>query len=276
MRIGLISDLHIDYLKQYQPHQLIDELVRICHEKMLAYLIIGGDISNHYGDTLNFVDALEKALSPIGVYYIPGNHDYWQNHQSEKTTWQIHKLFKEHPQSLMHQPLLIGDNLAIVGHMGWYNHAFYDRNQFTSERIATGRYKIATWQDKKRLDWGATDQEISQLFTQEIEADLQSVSDREIILVTHIVTTPALIMPMPHRTFDFFNAFIATDDLTNVVTQYPITHNVMGHVHFRHHIQDNGMKWITNSLAYEKEWRTHSMRHEIESALYIIDLDHHL
>lgn len=170
----------------------------------------------------------------------------------------------------MREPLIINEQLAIVGHIGWYNHAYYNREKFSPEQIESGRYKIATWQDKKRLDWQMTDEEVSRIFAAEIKEQLNQVISREVILVTHVVTTKDFIIPMPHRAFDFFNAFIATDDLEPWVSEFPISHHIMGHVHIRHQFQKNDQQWITNSLGYEKEWRTKHLRQQLADSLYII------
>ncbi len=270
-KIGFISDLHIDYLKNYTPNDLIEQLVYLAKQKAIDYLIIGGDISNAFEKTLSFIEQLHKALHPIKLYFIPGNHDYWQDYKETKETWKIHQLYQNHPLSLLNKPLLIEDQLAIIGHMGWYNHAYYNREKFSPSQIEAGRYKIATWQDKKRLDWQMTDEEVSQIFAEEIKDHLNQVTNRQVILVTHVVTTEKFIIPMPHRAFDFFNAYIATDDLEPWINHYPISHHIMGHVHIRHKLQQDKQFWITNSLGYEKEWRTSLLSQELAQSMYIYD-----
>ncbi|MBG9982558.1 metallophosphoesterase [Aerococcaceae bacterium DSM 111020] len=272
-RIGFISDLHIDYLRSYRPAEMIEELVHSAQDNALSHLIIGGDISNSYTMTLTFIEQLQQSLSPIKLYFIPGNHDYWQDPNASKETWKIHQLYQTHPLSLMNEPLLIGDRLAIIGHMGWYNHAYYNQEKFSPEQIEIGRYKIATWQDKKRLDWQMTDEEVSQIFAAEIKEQFNQVSERQVILVTHVVTTKDFIIPMPHRAFDFFNAFIATDDLEPWMNNSSISHHIMGHVHIRHQFHKNHQQWITNSLGYEKEWRTNQLSQELAQSLYVFNFE---
>ncbi len=36
---------------------------------------------------------------------------------------------------------------------------------------------------------------------------------------------------MPHRIFDYFNAFIGTSDFDQIYQQYDIRYSIMGHVH---------------------------------------------
>lgn len=267
MRVGMISDLHIDY-SRYQLAEWIRELDRVCQAQAVELLVLGGDITNDATQTIATVEQLQAELG-LPVYFIPGNHDYWQDAKAPKDTWGIHERFRQHPQCLMHAPLRLSDQVTLVGHPLWYNHAIYDRDQFTPEQIERGRYKLSTWQDKRRMDWGLPDQAVSARFAQELVAQLDQVTTPEIWLVTHMVTHPLMTIPMPHRAFDFFNAYIATDALKPIYPIYPITLSVMGHVHIRHRLTEDGVTYVTNCLGYEKQWRTDSFAGEISDALYV-------
>ena len=72
-----------------------------------------------------------------------------------------------------------------------------------SAKIASGKHYGATWQDKVRTDWSLSDPQLSLLAAQEVEKDINNVSPRQIILVTHVVTHPQFVVPTPHRIFDF-------------------------------------------------------------------------
>lgn len=272
MKIGYIADLHIDYLKKHSLELFIETFHQVLKDKKIDLVIIGGDVTNQYQLTLDFINQLSKLIQPIQLAFIPGNHDYWQENPTIKETWRIHQLFKEHPLSLMNQSIQINNDIAIVGHMGWYNHAYYRKDRFTPEEVERGKFKIATWQDKSRIAWGLSDQQVSKRFKEELKQLMLAVSAKQIILVTHVVTTPVYIVPMPHRAFDFFNAYMATDDLNELYRNYPIRYSLMGHIHFRHHHQKAGIHWAVSSLGYEKQWRSNSIKKEISDSLFIIDV----
>lgn len=272
MRVGFISDLHIDRNMEILPIQYLKTFVHMIKKQKLEMLIIGGDISNHYSTTIHFVEELQKRAE-IFVYFIPGNHDFWEEPDATKDTWGIYKLYKEHPQSLIERPLQLNETYTLVGHPGWYNHAIYDQTQFTADEVERGKFRWAYWQDKLRLDWQMPDQEVSHSFSEIIKKDLEKVNTNQVILQTHVVTIPEYTMPMPHRVFDFFNAYIATDDLKNVHHKYPITHQLMGHVHFREKITKDGTQFITNSLGYRREWQSKDLSEEIQKSLVILELD---
>ena len=271
MKVGFISDLHIDRNFERPPQEYLKLLKQVILEKRIDMLVIGGDISNHYSTTMAFVEELQKQTEKP-IYFIPGNHDFWEAEDVTKDTKGIYQLYKEHPQSLIEKPLQLNEAYTLVGHPGWYNHAVYDKERFSADEIEHGKFRWAYWQDKLRLDWEMGDREVSKHFTDIIEKDLAKVTTDNIILQTHVVTVPEFTMPMPHRTFDFFNAFLATDDLKHLPKEHPISHQVMGHVHFRHQLKKDATNIITNSLGYRREWWSKDLYEEINKSMVILDL----
>lgn len=270
MRVSFIADLHIDLNPQVSTNKYSYELLKLIEEEKIDLLVIGGDLSNHYVTSIQFVEELQRQAA-IPIYFIPGNHDFWEE-ESEKNTEKIYEIYKEHPQSLIESPLILSEEYTLVGHPAWYNHAVYDKESYQPHEIEKGKYRWTYWQDKLKMDWKATDQEVSKLFAQIIRADLDSVTTDKIILQTHMVTIPEFTMPMPHRVFDFFNAYIATDDLKNIHREYPITHSFMGHIHFRAELEKENTHFITNSLGYLREWRSKDLRQELKDSLVTLEI----
>lgn len=270
MKVSFISDLHVDLNPKASVNAYRYELLKLMEQEESELLVIGGDITNHYSTTIAFVEDLQKRAK-IPVYFVPGNHDYWEE-KSNKDSWGIYKIYQEHPQSLIETPQQLTKDYTLVGHSAWYNHAVYDKDNFSAKEIEEGKYRWAYWQDKLNIDWKATDPEVSEYFAKVIRKDLDSVVTDKILLQTHVVTIPEFTMPMPHRIFDFFNAYIATDDLKNIQKEYPITHNFMGHIHFRAQIEKDGSQFITNSLGYSREWRSKSLKQELKDSIVTIEL----
>jgi len=271
MKVGFISDIHADRHMELTVDDYLHTLIQTIAEEKLEMLVIGGDISNHYSTTTRFVERLQEQAE-IPVYFIPGNHDFWEEKDAEKSTRVIYQLYKEHPQSLIESPLQINDEYTLVGHPGWYNHTVYDKDQFTAEEVEHGKFRWTYWQDKLRMDWDASDPKVSQHFTDIIKDDLEKVKTDKAILQTHVVTVPEFTMPMPHRVFDFFNAYMATDDLKTIHKDYPITHQIMGHVHFRASILKDDTRFISNSLGYRREWQSEDLQTEIKNSLVTLNL----
>ena len=68
---------------------------------------------------------------------------------------------------------------------------------------------------------------MSKLAADSVRRDLEKVKDKNIILMTHIVTHKQFAVPMPHRIFDYFNAFIGTSDFDLFYEKYPIKYSIM-------------------------------------------------
>lgn len=271
MKIGTISDLHIDRSNLYYPKDYESILAYEVGRLKLDVLLIAGDISNHYKQTVQFIRNL-KHLTRTEILFIPGNHDYWSDDEEEKTSYEIFEYYKSQDESIIGRPYILNDDWAIVGHSGWYDYSFADQSQFSMERLERRKYYGSTWLDKERIAWGKSDLEMSKLAAESVRRDLEQVKDKNIILMTHIVTHKQFSVPMPHRIFDYFNAFIGTSDFDVFYATYPIKYSIMGHVHFRSTIEEQGVQYICPCLGYQREWRTKDLKKEIENTIQIIEI----
>ena len=269
MKIGTISDLHIDRHPHLNPEIYLEKLCQVIKQRSIELLIIAGDISNDYRISYDFIQSIQE-LSGISTYFVPGNHDLWSD-QADKTSTEILSFFRSKEECLIGNPIMINDQYAIVGHVGWYDYSYAD-HRFSQQKIASGKHYGATWQDKVRTDWSLSDPKLSLLAAQEVEKDINNVSPRQIILVTHVVTHPQFVVPTPHRIFDFFNAFIGTHDFDTIYRNYPIRFSIMGHVHFRKKLVENNILYICPCLGYQRQWMTDDIAYEINHALVDFDI----
>ena len=151
MRIGLISDLHIDINKDYPIVELTAETAA---EQMTDVLVIAGDISETQNQTLQAIERLQ-SLCEFPVYYVPGNHDMWNKNCPECTTEEIDRIYREDLRCLSGKPVILekdGRQLALVGDVGWYDYSMaspeYSRDVLDG-MMMDGR----TWQDKLYNQW---------------------------------------------------------------------------------------------------------------------------
>ena len=271
-KIGFISDLHINRLP-ISEETFIDIFSKYIAKKNISVLIIGGDISDNIETTIRFVEVVQN-LSGLPVYFISGNHDYWMKGLENIDTWQIYEKMIQHPQCLMEKTLKVSDSVHIIGHSAWYNHAFANK-KFNESDFISAKYNGRTWQDKLNTNWGMTDKKLSKIFKERIETQFEALDDKSTaILVTHMVTIKDYCVSMPHEVFDFFNAFIGTDDFIDVFDKYPITHAIMGHVHYRKSIlKEDGITYVVNCLGYPSEWQTQDILKELEESMYILEIE---
>lgn len=267
MKIGVIADLHIDRGNKYTSADFEFYLIQIASDNELDLLLIAGDVSNNYKITAQFIKKIKHALK-IPILFIPGNHDFWTN-DNDMSSLNILDYYLSMDECLIEAPFIINEEWAIVGNTAWYDYSYGD-NKFSEERLAQRKYYGATWQDKEKIDWPFTDQSMSKLALKQTVKDLAKVENRNIILMTHIVTHRQFAVPTPHRIFDYFNAFIGTSNFDQLYEKFPIKYSIMGHVHFRKSITEAGTTYICPCLGYERQWRTKDLKNELENTLVTI------
>ncbi|WP_166626966.1 metallophosphoesterase [Jeotgalicoccus sp. S0W5] len=272
MKIGVISDLHIDRYndEKLQQKDFTLTLANEVNRQSLDVLLIAGDISNDHMRSYRFMQALEQ-MTGVVIYFVPGNHDFWNQSGDDKTTQEIHQFFKSTKYYKEGEPVDLGNGWAIVMNAAWYDYT-YASDRFSKSRLEERSYYGGTWQDLVRVDWGKSDPEISLEFAEKAAHDLEMIKDKKIILMTHVATHKAFRVPMPNRLFDYYNAFIGTSDFDTFYGDYDIKYSVMGHIHFRHQVIEGGVKYICACLGYRREWLTKDIVHEIRDALEIIEI----
>lgn len=271
MRIGIISDLHIDrYNNSVENIPLYERaLVEEMKNRNIEMLLIAGDISNNFELTMDFIHTVSNE-SEIDVKFVPGNHDLWQSDMT-KSTEEILQRYAEQPECLVERPYIVNDEWAIVGHTGWYDYS-YASDRFSYDRLSKRAYYGGTWQDKEQIAWRYDDAVMSEQFADTVRNDLEKLKDKKIILITHVVTNKNFRVPMPHRLFDYYNAFIGTSDFDKIYDDYAIHYSIMGHVHFRHSLTERDITYICPCLGYKREWRTDDINTEIGNSLYVIEV----
>lgn len=91
MRIGFVSDLHIDFNRQYDFTAVLEQLV---YDKHLDELVLMGDSANGLQRNLAFYDWLAAALS-VPFRTLIGNHDLYVDHPRENQSLKFNKLLAQ-------------------------------------------------------------------------------------------------------------------------------------------------------------------------------------
>ncbi|SUM68711.1 phosphohydrolase [Staphylococcus saccharolyticus] len=142
MKIGVISDLHIDRHSHLMLKAYITTLCDVVKQRDIEMLIIAGDISNHYQRSYQFIKQL-KANSEISVVFIPGNHDFWID-ETDQSSAEILEFYQSKAECLIGNPHIINDSWAIVGHTGCYDYSYTD-SRFSQYKIERGQHYGGTW-----------------------------------------------------------------------------------------------------------------------------------
>lgn len=274
MKIGTISDLHIDRNNAYlnKGESFEDALSDLLRERQVDLLLIAGDVSNHYLETDIFLKKTAD-LSGIPILFVPGNHDYWAKDHEQKDTHEVDAYFRKQDYSLVDKPYIINDEWAVVGTPGWYDYGYGNHKVYSIEKFEKKQYSFATWNDKHYVDWGMSDQEVSRLMLEQITDNLKSVGNRQVILMTHVATHPEFVIPLPHRVYDYANAFLGAKSYEQLYDTFPnIMYSIMGHVHLRKSIIDDRRTYITACLGNFRHWKNKDIKHQLSKSLVTFDL----
>lgn len=73
IKLAQISDLHSDSIGKLE-----NELFKILAQEKPDIIAITGDFATPNGKVKGYKQILEKLKAPMGVYFVPGNWEYWQ------------------------------------------------------------------------------------------------------------------------------------------------------------------------------------------------------
>lgn len=267
MKIGVLSDLHIDTnRKKLNRGDTYDRLLaQLLYNNEIDLLLMAGDISSDYQDSIQFLDQMvNHRVSKL--LFVPGNHDFWSIRNKDTDTERIYQTFLQREDSPVGKPLLLNDKWSVVGNPGWYDYGFASQS-YTTEQFEQKKLRIGGWNDRLYVHWKQSDQEVAEAMRQQLEVDCQSVDDRQIILMTHIVTHPQFTVPLPHRVYDYYNAFLGSKSYMSLYEDYPIRHSVMGHVHFRKSMKEDEIAYYCQCLGNGRHWWSDDPYTELASTL---------
>ena len=259
MKIGLISDLHTDvtpWNKALVPH-LIDA-VRTAN---LDVLVLAGDLARHLVQLSETLNAFQLAELTCEKLFIPGNHDIWAVETANVTSEQKCGIISElchacgfHP--LMDEPF-IRENVGFCGTIGWYDYSFAPNGyDFTNDQYAEKELMGAVWNDKRYAKWGDTDPVIARRFEADLERQIAAIREAvsRIIVVTHHVPFRECIRYRGELPWDFFRAFMGSEQLGVQCLQEPlITHALFGHIHHALDMQVHNVRAISAPIGYLQE-----------------------
>lgn len=272
MKIGTVSDLHIDRNSEYTKGDLISSFSEILQDKKIDVLLIAGDVSNHYMQTDTFLKNLQDKTG-ISVFFVPGNHDYWARNHDVTDTNKVNTFFNKQPYSLVGKPQMLNSRWAVVGSPGWYDYGYGNTDLYDDEAFSRKQYGFASWNDRYYVNWGKSDQVVSDEMLSQLYQDLETVKDKKIILMTHVATHPEFVMPLPHRIYNYANAFLGAKSYEALYKDFPsIKYSIMGHVHFRKIVNQQTETLISACVGNHKHWKVKDLTVQILNSLVTFNI----
>jgi len=254
VKIGIISDLHVDLNNPQLTESVQDALVRVVKERGSELLLIGGDISNNCLTTLRVLEEIEQAAS-VPCLFVPGNHDIWNIEHPGKKAHDTYGAMLAYPRNLARETYSISDKWVVIGDIGWYDYAFADPS-YSHEELDQMQRGERTWKDKLYSLWDKPTLEVNDYFVEKLKRQLEANRHRNIILMTHVVPHEAFAVPMPHDEWGYFNAFLGSRRIGELIETYTdsVRYAVCGHVHYRKTVRLGRTEVICNCLGYVREW----------------------
>lgn len=103
--IAHVSDLHTNGLGLLEK-----QTVNAIEENNVDAILITGDIATPGGTLEGYQDVLEKLKAPKGVFFVPGNWEYWEPIKD------LEKILKDHYIiDLTNKTMKLGENLWLIG-----------------------------------------------------------------------------------------------------------------------------------------------------------------
>lgn len=267
MRIGVISDIHLDINKEFPVIEAICARIR---EEKLDILLIAGDISNSYKTSILHLDSL-RELSGIEVYFVPGNHDMWDQEGEIGDARIIYDKYASRSDCLCKKIINLNEEWVVIGDIGWYDYSFGE-SCYSEEEFAMKEKNKRVWQDRIMVQWHQSDQEFHKKILQDLEERLLACGGKKIIVVTHMIGAAEFKVPVTRADWDYFNAFLGSKMYGELFEKYKVAYSFMGHVHYRKSLVKNGVDYRCTCLNYYSEWQSEDLIGEVKDAMEIIEI----
>lgn len=283
MRIGFISDLHIDINREYP---VMDVLAGEAAREQLELLAVAGDISETPDETVEEMERLEERLrseSGCRLFYVPGNHDMWNINCPQSDSDAIYSRYLGDENCLSGRSIRLGDRGGqsfLIGDIGWYDYSFAG-TQYSREELDGMSISGRIWQDRLYNSWTEDNPGKNRLMLRQIEetmTECEKTPGASFIAVTHMLPIKEFCVPAEQPDWDFFNAYLGSAALGRLYGRHNVKYAVCGHVHYRSRLEKDGITWICPCLGYHTEWplyglKDNSLLTHLQDALQIIDYD---
>ena len=256
MRIGILSDIHVD-INYYDGD--VDRITpAVCDAVLnnnIDVFITAGDISSDYELTLDVVSRIEK-LTGRGCLFVPGNHDLWNENHPDSTAMETYSAMMEHPNNLANGSVKLKEGWSAVGDTCWYDYSFGTSKLFNFEDFQRREYNDRVWQDKIKALWNRNDKETHDWFLDRLGASIETTGTDKLLAVSHMLPIEEFTVPVPNETWDYFNAFLGSRSLGDMLMANDrVKYSICGHVHYRKEVIKKDKTFLCQCLGYRTEWK---------------------
>jgi putative phosphoesterase len=274
LNILAVSDIHVDINRHSASDDETSQVTflekfgeQLRHIAAVDLVVCAGDISPSVTQLQSTLDMIAKSIESAYYVFVPGNHDIWELDQKlwegitkEKYEKGLREAvnrtkFRYLPQ----HPLVIEEDLAIIGSIGWYDYSFrkpkWD-SQITGLGYHGKRFRGYTWNDVNFTDWGMPDVEVTEHLRNQITDDYQKIKtiSHKMAVMHHLPFREGVIYK-DSLPWDFFSAFMGADCFGKFFQEENIELVVHGHTHFPQAYQVGSCQVYCAPLGYRHEWK---------------------
>ena len=255
MKIGIISDSHVDINQDYDVLKTLDH---VAAQEGCDLVLIAGDIHNNSYQAIESVAALNQ-FGNIAYRYVPGNHDLWNDHIDLTSTDEIYQLFLQDPNCLCEKPLELTD-WVIIGDVGWYDYSFGNHEKYTLADFEKMQMDGRTWQDKIKNCWTSDNLGRTSASLKALEETMARYPHKKKIVVTHMLPIQEFCvdetrLDAQKPDWSYFNAFLGSKQYEALYKKYEVAYAICGHVHYRKNVMKNNTQYLCRCLNYCTEWQ---------------------
>ena len=242
MKIGILSDLHVDH---YNENYIYDTNIDV--------LMIAGDTSGSVFITKQVIEALAEHHKEI--IFIDGNHEHYDSGNVHDNMKEFEKISKNNISYLNGTNKILFGSTAFIGCCGWYDF------QSSHYDFATCKQAFSKFMNDAYIKFTSTPEELAIQQSANLKKLVNDMQNDEmienIIVMTHSVPVEGgLIYQENDKIWNMLNGAFANISMKNVInadTKHKIKSWVFGHTHLKWDFEENGIRFICNPRGYPKE-----------------------
>ena len=255
MRLHVLSDLHLDYL---QNRQRLPDIVAAMRAHPADAFVLAGDISHKVPQV---EDALRQLadVAPIRMF-VAGNHDIWVVKPppgDETDSWRKLEMFgdvcRAHGFDYLETKVVRTRGFTFVGSIGWYDYSYASPNlRLGAAEYTAKRFHDLTYMDGAYAKWGTSDADVVERLLRGLRERL-AAADGNVVFVSHHVPLEELVLRRGVASWDFFNAYMGSRRLEEMLRAKGVSRFVFGHTHRPVTLIEPGRFVINNPLGYPRQ-----------------------
>jgi len=289
MRLGILSDIHVDKAQRCDEIDIVRALIDTINGASIEHFVLAGDVSDDYRTTSRVLNDIDRDCDPK-IWFVPGNHDLWVPEDFSGNSLDIYQKLLEFEGNLGRGEASLGDGVWMVGDTGWYDYTL-SSERFEVAEFDRMEYCGRVWLDRDMVRFGKTNLELHSWFRSRLSDTIERLpADSLKVAVTHAVSHPrfrvddtGLVLPecdkvvpeekLPPGVWRYFNAFLGSVEYGEMFERNGVDLAVCGHVHHRDTARLGNTRFVCQCLGREDEWPAgQSAREAVNSALVVVEL----